>query len=176
MTLDLSPRQVLGQRVFGGQSVPRAEAFPFWKPILPPYAKPLDSTFTIAAGAELDFHLEFPIDSMVRLLWSRFTACEIVGGRAWDSLSHAVIDDVEDIREGMDFLRWLDMKLVIDSAAGVEIMDYTPISVLHGNDEFGRVRLPYLVGKQAQITLSVRNRYSALLEVAGFVHGWRIKL
>lgn len=176
MNLLATPRQVFRSRNFGGRNLPRPEAFPIWKTLLPTSAKDTDSSFIVGAGRTEDVVVEFQPDSFVRMLWPRFSICEQVGGRWWDSLSRDNLDDVEDIREGCDFGRWVDLQIVVNSANGLEMIPFTPVSNIHGANEFGRVRLPYLLGKEAMVTYSVRNRYSAPLLVAAFVHGWRIML
>ena len=173
--LAIKPREVLRKRTFGGISVSEMEAFPMWKVVLPANANPTDTEFKIAAGSVLTIPLEFPVDSMIRFLWGRFLATVVDSGARWSTLCHTPAD-TEDLREDNDFLRWLDIRLVLDSAAGVEIIEWTPLALLQGADEFGRVRLPYLLGKQATVTVELRNRFTSDMYVSGYLHGWRIKL
>lgn len=175
-SLGLKPREVLARKVFGGSGTGTVEAFPLWKPVLPATARPEQNLFAIASGASVSLPVELPLDSMVRLLWGRFSAFVQVAGRYWSSLSQANVDDVEDLREDVDYLRWLEIRMVLDSAAGTEIIEWTPLSTLQGADEFGRVRLPYLLGRQATVTVELRNTLDQTLYVSGFLHGWRIKL
>lgn len=175
-SLAMKPREVLARKVFGGSGTESVEAFPIWKPVLPPANAPEQNLFAIASGATLTIPVELPLDSMVRLLWGRFSAFVRVANRYWSSLSQTNVDDVEDLREDVDYLRWLEMRLVLDSAAGTEVIDWTPVSTLQGADEFGRVRLPYLLGRQATVTVELRNTLDQTLYVSGFLHGWRIKL
>jgi hypothetical protein len=175
-TLAMKPRDVLARKIFGGSPTGTVEAFPLWKPVLPPANRPDQNLFAIASGAEVSLTVELPVDSMVRLLWGRFSAFIRSANRYWSSLSQANVDDVEDLREDNDYLRWLEIRLVLNSAAGVETIEWTPLSTLQGADEFGRVRLPYLLGRQATVTVELRNTLDQTLYVAGFLHGWRIKL
>lgn len=161
----------------GISAIERPDASPWWKLLLPPTSNPRDFQFQIDAGQELTCYCECPPDSMVRFLWTRGVVARKSGVRYWLSMTEDLDgDEADDERSAWDYLGDIEMRVVFDSLDSKVLMDWTPLDLIQGNNEFGRVRFPMLTPKSSLITFQFRNTSAATKFVSIFMHGWRIRL
>lgn len=161
----------------GVSAISRPDASPWWKMLLLPTSGPTDQFFQINAGQELSIYCQCPTDSMIRFLWNRFNVSRKSGNQYFLSRTATLEDDdIDDDRASWDYLGDISIRVVFDSLDSRVLMDWTPLSLIQGNNEFGRVRFPMLTPKSSVITFQFRNTSNETKYVSGYVHGWRIRL
>lgn len=164
----------------GVSAIDKPDASPWWKLLLPPQAGPHDQFFGIAPGAEVSIYCECPTDSMIRFLWTRSVVARAIPSvpKRYFLSATSVLedDDIDEERNTWDYLGDISMRIVFDSLDSKVVMDWTPLDLIQGNDEFGRVVMPSLTPKTSVISFQFRNTVQQVLYVSTMLHGWRIRL